>query len=169
MTSLASGMLTDDPEGHTVCDSPLPVNAEKPRLVRQGCRTGQSRSAEAREHESEQTLGIPQGTLYVSTSMQLTFFSYRFASEVLDSPEFIDKKNDIVQVFTDLEVPQRPKPKQRPRAPGMTFTTNQKALNVALNNRFKAREWQCQPPVTNDRVTKIKADWAEESGTRSAR
>ncbi len=90
-----------------------------------------------------------------------TFFSYRFAAEVLDSPEFIGKKNEIVQIFTDLKVPQRPKPKQRPRTPGMTFTTNQKALNVALNNRFKAKEWECQPLVTNDRITKIEADCNE--------
>ena len=138
-------------EGHTLCARPRPVNGDNGSCL--------TRSLRQADGNPGRHLEFRTGTLYVANSMQLTFFSYRFAAEVLDSPEFIDKKNDIIQIFTNLKVPQLPKPKQRPRAPGMTFTTDQKALNVALNNRFKEKEWECQPFVTNDRVTKIKADY----------
>ena len=138
------------------------------RAIESGWETSPVRRSAQTDRNPCRHLDFRAGTLYVANSMQLTFFSYRFAAEVLDSPEFIDKRNDIIQIFTNLKVPQLPKPKQRPRAPGMTFTTDQKALNVALNDRFKEKEWECQPFVTNDRVTKIKADFADESTTNGA-
>ncbi|MGO9518895.1 MAG: hypothetical protein ACLPND_17820 [Candidatus Korobacteraceae bacterium] len=113
------------------------------------------RLAHRNPNESEQALGILQRTLYVATSMQLTFFSYRFAAEVLDSPEFIDKKNDHRPNLQGLGSASTARAEAAPTSARYDIHPDQKALNVALNNRFKEKEWECQPFVTNDRVTKI--------------
>lgn len=93
--------------------------------------------------------------------MQITEFSYRFAFEVLDSPGFSPLKNDVLEILASVqEIPTPKKPKIRTRD-GKTwnFTTDQIALNKLLDNLFLEREWLCQPPVTNDKVTAIKADY----------
>lgn len=91
--------------------------------------------------------------------MQITEYSYRFAAEVLDSEAFKDLKGDIVRIFRSIyDIPQLNPPKKRERG-NRVFTTNQVALNDVIDNLFKEREWDCQPPVTNDRVTNIKADY----------
>ena len=41
----------------------------------------------------------------------------------------------------------------------MVFTTDQQALNDLLDAEFEGREWECQPLVTEDEVTGIKADY----------
>jgi len=41
----------------------------------------------------------------------------------------------------------------------MTFTTAQKDMNVLLDDEFKKKGWDCQPNVTEDKVTGIKADY----------
>lgn len=96
--------------------------------------------------------------------MQITQFSYRFASEVLDSPSFLDKKNDIFQILTGIkEAPPLATTKVRTRnSVTRTFTTDQKALNTQLDTLFLERGWDCQPLVTNDGVTKIKADYKKD-------
>ena len=94
-------------------------------------------------------------------SMQITPYSYRFASEVLDSAPFIQLKTDVLEILTGITIiPGPATPKTRVRD-GKTwnFITNQKALNTVLDGLFLEREWACQPPVTNDGVTKIKADY----------
>jgi hypothetical protein len=93
--------------------------------------------------------------------MQMTFYSYRFASEVLDSQAFSDLKNDVVEVFTSIhEVPQLNPPKARKRGgKAMIFTTDQLALNVLIDTLFKDRGWECKPLVTADKVTNIRADF----------
>jgi hypothetical protein len=40
----------------------------------------------------------------------------------------------------------------------MTFTTLMD-MNVLLNDEFKKKGWECQPFVTEDKVTEIKADY----------
>lgn len=96
--------------------------------------------------------------------MHLTSYSYRFGSEVLDSPGFRDEKRDIVEVLSGIKrVPQLLEPKTRTRnGIAMTFTTDQRALNRALDESFGARDWACQPLVTNDGVTNIRADYKRE-------
>jgi len=42
------------------------------------------------------------------------------------------------------------------------FTTDQKAPNTLLDDEFRARGWQCQPAVTEDEVTGIKADYKKD-------
>jgi hypothetical protein len=92
--------------------------------------------------------------------VQLTTYSYRFAAEVLSSPAFVRERQDIEQIFGSITVPQLNPPKLRTRGgKTWTFTTSQKGLNVALNTEFEARGWDCQPPVTEDKVTGIKADY----------
>lgn len=93
--------------------------------------------------------------------MQITPYSYRFASEVLDSPGFLQLKTDVLEIISSVqEIPTPDKPKVRNRD-GKTwnFTTDQKKLNKVLDAKFEEREWACQPLVTNDGVTGIKADY----------
>lgn len=93
-------------------------------------------------------------------------FSYRFAEEVLNSPAFIQERKDIEEIFSKFIVPQLTKPKIRTRknkktgvSKTWTFTTSQKQMNILLNAEFKAKDWSCQPYVTEDKVTGIKADY----------
>jgi hypothetical protein len=99
--------------------------------------------------------------------VKLTTFSYRFADEVLSSPAFIEQRNDIEEILTKFVVPQLAKPKVRRRKnkktgaiiKEMIFTTDQQRMNDVLDEDFKAKEWDCQPLVTQDKVTGIKADY----------
>jgi hypothetical protein len=95
--------------------------------------------------------------------MNLIASSYRFGSEVLDSQQFRQLKRDVVEILSAVTVPRLARPKTRKRGKKrMVFTTDQKALNARLNEAFEARAWQCQPPVTLDRVTGIKADYKKD-------
>lgn len=110
-------------------------------------------------------LGLLDPCVYLASIVELTNFSYRFGSEVLDSAAFADKKADIIEILTELkkDVPQLTRPKKvRARGAGKIFTTDQRALNAVLDELFRARGWECQPPVTNDKVTKLKADYKKE-------
>lgn len=93
--------------------------------------------------------------------MEMTAYSYRFGSEVLDSQAFLDLKQDVKDVFTAIhEVPQLNPPKTRTRGgKQLTFTTDQLALNQIIENLFAERGWEVKPLVTNDRVTNIRADY----------
>jgi restriction endonuclease BglII len=92
--------------------------------------------------------------------VNLTTYSYRFAAEVLSSPAFVHERDDIVQIFTHITVPQLNPVKTRTRGnKTWTFTTNQQALNDLLDAEFEEREWACQPLVTQGDVTGIKADY----------
>jgi hypothetical protein len=98
--------------------------------------------------------------------VQLITYSYRFAAEVLNSPAFKNERKDIEDIFTKFAVPQLTQAKERTRknkktgtSKSWTFTTSQKQMNVLLNAEFKAKGWDCQPYVTEDKVTGIKADY----------
>src|ERR1700736_5091269 len=89
--------------------------------------------------------------------------SYRFAAEVLNSPAFKSQRKDIENIFTSIVVPQPKPPKLRTRGgKQMTFTTAQKNMNALLNDEFKKKGWDCQPLVTKDNVTGIKADYKKD-------
>ena len=93
--------------------------------------------------------------------MQITPYSYRFASEVLDSPGFLPLKTDVLGILASVrDIPAPDQPKLRTRD-GKTwnFTTDQKKLNSVLDAKFGEHEWACQPLVTNDGVTGIRADY----------
>lgn len=78
----------------------------------------------------------------------------------MNSPAFKKERKDIEGIFKSIKVPQLNPPKLRTRGgKQMTFTTSQKNLNVLLDDEFKAKGWDCQPPVTQDKVTGIKADY----------
>ncbi len=101
--------------------------------------------------------------LGLTWGMNLTTFSYRFAQEVLSSNAFSGKRDDIIQILTSTAVPRLQEPKVRTRdGRTRTFTTDQLALNNLLNPQFQERGWQLQPPVTQDGVTDIKADFKKE-------
>jgi hypothetical protein len=98
--------------------------------------------------------------------VKLTRFSYRFADEVLNSPAFIEERKDIEEILTKFVVPKLAKPKIRTRinkktgvSKTWTFTTSQTQMNTLLDAEFEAKGWDCQPPVTQDKVTGIKADY----------
>src|ERR1700735_4755733 len=97
----------------------------------------------------------------IIVTMQMTFFSYRFASEVLDSPGFLQLKTEVIEILASIQdIPGPKKAKTRTRGKNSwNFTTDQKALNKVLDAKFLEREWSCQPPVTADKVTNIKADF----------
>jgi hypothetical protein len=82
---------------------------------------------------------------------------------VLDSEQFRQLKRDIIDILTGMHVPQLARPKTRKRGKKrMVFTTDQKGLNLRLDQAFHARGWECQPPVTADEVTGIKADYKKD-------
>lgn len=98
--------------------------------------------------------------------MQLTTYSYRFAAEVLNSPAFAAQRDEIIDILSNSEVPLLDPPKTRTRkdkktgkVQSWTFITSQKKLNDLFDQEFEKRGWQCQPPVTEDKVTGIKADY----------
>lgn len=85
----------------------------------------------------------------------------------MDSPAFAGEKKDVVEIFANLRVPLLDPPKKRIRknkktgevVKTMIFTTDQQQMNRLLDKEFKARKWNCQPLVTDDKVTNIKADY----------
>jgi hypothetical protein len=101
------------------------------------------------------------GPTHLSSGLvNLTTYSYRFAAEVLSSPAFVRECKDIEDIFKSIVVPQLNPPKLRTRGgKSMTFTTAQKDMNVLLNDEFKKKGWDCQPFVTEDKKTGIKADY----------
>lgn len=77
-----------------------------------------------------------------------------------NSPAFKSERKDIEDIFGSIEVPQLNPPKLRTRGgKQMTFTTAQKDLNNLLDDEFKRKGWNCQPLVTQDKVTGIRADY----------
>lgn len=95
--------------------------------------------------------------------MRLTIFSYRFAREILQSKQFRRQKDEILEIMKRIEVPDLSPPKTRKRGgKEMVFTTDQKTLNERFKQMFVARGWQVDPPVTEDRVTAIKADYKKD-------
>lgn len=92
--------------------------------------------------------------------MKLTTYSYRFAIEVLSSKAFEKEMNEIIEILTTSEVPLLDPPKTRERdGKKWTFITSQKKINTLFDVEFEKRGWECQPPVTQDKVTGIKADY----------
>lgn len=95
--------------------------------------------------------------------MKLYPFSYRFADEVLDSPQFRRQKRDIIGILKSVTVPKLATPKKtRSRNTRMAFTTDQKSLNVILEEAFVDRGWELHPLVTEDKKTKIAADFKKD-------
>jgi len=95
--------------------------------------------------------------------VRLKSYSYRFGEEVLDSPLFQRQKEEIVEILRAIEAPILSPPKKRTRnKKEMIFRTDQKELNLVLNRNFEERGWECQPPVTQDRITGIAADFKKE-------
>lgn len=92
--------------------------------------------------------------------MKCQFFNYRFADEVLSSPQYSVLRQEILGVLNGTAVPLLPSPKTRTRAGRtMSFTTDQQALNKLLTKAFEARSWQSGPSITNDKRTKLEADF----------
>lgn len=95
--------------------------------------------------------------------MKCVTYSYRFAEEVLNAPQFRDRRQDILEILKSVRVPLLTTPKTRTRnGKEMSFATDQKKLNVNFDQEFTSRGWDLQPPVTNDRVTGIKADYKKD-------
>jgi len=92
--------------------------------------------------------------------VQLKFMNYRFANEVLDSPEFKDCKKEILDVLSQASVPKLHRSKTRKRrGKTFTFTTDQKTFNEYFKREFGKRGWEISPRITDNGVTKIEADF----------
>jgi hypothetical protein len=95
--------------------------------------------------------------------MKLHFMSYRFASEVLDSPKYRELKKEMINILRNAPVPQLQSPKRRKRGKReMVFTTDQKALNEYFKEKFGDKGWDVSPRITTNGVTKIEADFKKE-------
>lgn len=92
--------------------------------------------------------------------MNLSFYSYRFAEEVLASDAYRALRDEILGILNAAPVPRLAKPKTRTRA-GRTyiFTVDQGALNRYLDGEFKGRGWELQPWIVEDKGTQLKADY----------
>lgn len=94
--------------------------------------------------------------------MNLHFLSYRFGSEVLDSPNYAILKQDILDVLLKAPVPKLKKPKIRKRkgmrAPRI-FTTDQTALNSYFDSEFGNRGWDVHPAIVPGKGTRLFADY----------
>jgi hypothetical protein len=92
--------------------------------------------------------------------VNLKFYSYRFAEEVLASDPFRPIRDDILTILQNSPVPRLPEPKIRNRS-GKTyvFTVDQGALNEHLDSEFKKRGWELQPWIVGDKGTQLKADY----------
>jgi len=92
--------------------------------------------------------------------VKLKTFSYRFAEEILDNEKFEKEKNEIIRIFETSKVPKLETPKRRKRGKKqMIFTTDQKKFNKELDKAFSQLDWKVQPQITEDNVTRIKADF----------
>ena len=93
--------------------------------------------------------------------MKLAVFSYRFAAEILEAPQFSDAKNQLFSVLeaTPVLTLTRPKPPRRAGFKGDPFTTDQKAINKWFDKQFKDNQWDWHPDITEDGVTQLKADF----------
>lgn len=93
----------------------------------------------------------------------MQFYNYRFASEILESTQFKAMKQDVMDILTNATVPQLRQAKARTRD-GKTykFTTDQKAFNQYFKEEFERRGWEVNPLITDDGVTKIKADFKKD-------
>ncbi len=88
---------------------------------------------------------------------------YRFANEILNSPQFADSKEQIFQTIREIKVPQLNPPKTRTRGgKSWVFTTDQKELNRRFKEKFESLGWEVSPRITNDEITKIEADFKKD-------
>lgn len=89
---------------------------------------------------------------------QLRQLNYRFALEVLQSPAFVQAKDEIIDILANAPVPLLPaeRAKKRRRDPlrggsGLPryffLPTDQEALNQHLSNEFIRRRWEYQPLI----------------------
>ncbi len=91
-------------------------------------------------------------------------FDYRYAYEILQSPTFKQSFNDVVEILQAItKVPQLPSPSSRKRnKKTLTFTTDQKKLKIHLADQFKQRGWEVSPSITQDKKTKLQADFKKD-------
>ncbi|NPV49788.1 MAG: hypothetical protein HPY60_01130 [Candidatus Methanofastidiosum sp.] len=95
--------------------------------------------------------------------MKLKFYSHRFAEEVLKSPKYIDYYNMVISIFENCPVFILDKPKYRHRGrKNLIFTTDQSKINDYVKERFRLYNWEIEPLITNDDLTKIKADYKKD-------
>lgn len=95
--------------------------------------------------------------------MKLTFFSYRFAQEVLDSPHYRPLLRELRSVLGGVITPQLASPKSRTRA-GKTYTfpVDQKALNKLIEVELGVRGWELYPWIVSDKGTQLRADYKKD-------
>lgn len=93
--------------------------------------------------------------------MELAVFSYRFAEEILEAPQFIQTKRELIDILgrTPVIPLGAPKPPRRASYQGKPFTTDQGAMNRWFDKEFAAKGWEHHPDITGDNVTRLKADF----------
>lgn len=89
--------------------------------------------------------------------MRYKTFSYRFAEELLNNPQYSIAKTEIKYIVEHAPLIKREVPKRRKS--GKEFITDQNALNKYFKKEFLARGWEVNPLITDNGVTNIKADF----------
>ncbi len=93
--------------------------------------------------------------------MLLATYSYRYAAEILEAPQFKDARSELFDILERTPVLKLagPKPPRRGGYRGKPFTTDQKAINKWFDAQFKLKGWEYHPDITADAVTRLKADF----------
>jgi Restriction endonuclease BglII len=93
--------------------------------------------------------------------VELSIFSYRFADEILEAPQFRNAKKELIDILrrTPVIPLETAKPPRREGYRGQPFTTDQTAMNRWFDGEFKLKSWEYHPDITGDGVTRLKADF----------
>ncbi len=98
--------------------------------------------------------------------MRLQSLDYRYANAVLEDPAFGEAKAEILEILRAAPVPlldpnelsarrggvkRRTRDRSRPSVDQrfIFLPVNQKALNIHLDEAFKSKGWQLQPPIVS--------------------
>lgn len=92
--------------------------------------------------------------------MNLTFYSYRFAEEVLASPVFKDSRDEAYDILTRLPPIQRGQPPHSNRQSGTNFPVDQNAMNRWLDTEFVPKGWELHPRIVPG--TRLEGDYRKD-------
>lgn len=96
--------------------------------------------------------------------MQYKTLNFHYAEQIFESPEFKEKHFQILDIVKRCPVINRetPKIRDRKKIKPKKFTTDSDALNAWFEKEFKDRKWEIKPLITEDKKTKLEADFKKE-------
>jgi len=95
--------------------------------------------------------------------MKYKIYNYRYAEEILGSPDFQEKKYQLYDVVNLCPLFKLDQKKIRKRGnKEKVFTTDQKKLNQYFEVEFKKRGWENHPKIIKEKNIKLEADFKKE-------